>query len=59
MRPEGLRQWKIPVAPLEIEPATFRIVAQCLNQLRYRVPAHTKYSRVSFYEGVMFSNIRL
>jgi len=23
------------------------------------VPAHTKYSRVSFYEGVMFSNIRL
>ena len=36
VRPEGLLQWKIPRMPSEIKPATFWLVAQCLNRLCHR-----------------------
>jgi hypothetical protein len=43
VRPEGLRQWKkIPMSPSGIESAAFRLVAQCLNQLRHRI--RSRYS---------------
>jgi len=38
VRPKGLRQRKIPVSPLEIEPTTFGIWGQCLNKLRHHMP---------------------
>ena len=41
MRPEGLSQSKIPMTPPQIEPVTFRLVAQFFNQRRQCLPRGT------------------
>ena len=39
----GLSLWTIPMTPSGMERATFGLVAQCLNQLRRRVPVIVMY----------------
>jgi hypothetical protein len=36
VRPEGFCQFKIQMTPLEIETATFHLVAQCITKLRHQ-----------------------
>jgi hypothetical protein len=48
VRPKGLYEWRIPMTPSEIKPATFRHVMQCLNQLRHRVPPHISSTAFNF-----------
>jgi hypothetical protein len=47
MRPEGLDQLKNPLTSSRIEPATFQLVAHCLNQLRYRVTQVRKKGKIN------------
>jgi len=43
VRPEGLCQWKNPLTPAGIEPATFWFVAQHLNHCATAVPTRDMY----------------
>jgi hypothetical protein len=46
VRLKGLRQLKNPMTSRWIETATFRLVAQCLNKLRYRVTHSTTHMHI-------------
>jgi hypothetical protein len=51
MRLEGSGQLKNPMTSSGIEPATFWLVGQCLNQLRYRVPRyHEMVYKIPYYK---------
>ena len=57
LRPEGLSQWKIPTSPSVIEPVTFWLVAQCLNQLRQCVPHIKIVLKERGHENVDWGNM--
>jgi len=42
--PKGICHWKIPMIPSGFEPATFRLVAQCLNQLCRHITFYLPHS---------------
>ena len=55
VRPEGLCQWKIPMTTSGIEPATFWLVAQCLNQLRHHGPRKNLKPSIIYLKSYIIS----
>ena len=53
--PEELSQPKTSSAPSKIESAAFRLVAQCLNQLRYRVASLNRRDYVNVFQDITFA----
>jgi hypothetical protein len=60
VRPEAWCQWKIPMTPLGIDPATFRFVAQCLSHCATacpRIQVFTWFKRINLKFTVIISGL--